>query len=70
MDWTAQIVEDAELSDLSPEAIAVARRGFAEHNASRIPTETIESWTDEEFLRHDRPRHEARHHARLHPPSR
>lgn len=52
MDWTAQIVEDAELSDLSPEAIAVARRGFAEHNASRIPTETIESWTDEEFLRH------------------
>lgn len=35
MDWTAQTVVDAELSDLSPEAIAVARKGFAEHNASR-----------------------------------
>lgn len=52
LDWTAQVVEDAELSDLSPEAIAVARRGFAEHNASRIPAETINSWSDEELLRH------------------
>lgn len=34
MDWTAQIAEDAEHSDLSPEAIAVVRRGFVEHNAS------------------------------------
>lgn len=52
MDWTAQTVEDAELSDLSPEAIATARRGFAEHNASRIPADTVESWTDKEFLKH------------------
>lgn len=52
MDWTAQTVEDAELSDLSPEAVSVARRGFTEHNASRIPGETIESWSDEELLRH------------------
>lgn len=52
MDWTAQAVENAELSDLSPEAIATARRGFAEHNASRIPAATVESWTDEEFLKH------------------
>lgn len=52
LDWTAQVVEDAELSDLSPRAIAVARRGFAEHNASRIPAETVESWSDEELLRH------------------
>ncbi|MDM8322765.1 putative DNA binding domain-containing protein [Bifidobacterium pullorum] len=52
MDWTAQVVADAELSDLSAEAIEVARRGFTEHNASRIPKKVIESWNDEEFLRH------------------
>lgn len=52
LDWTAQTVDDAELSDLSEEAIAVARRGFIEHNASRISQEIIESWNDAEFLRH------------------
>lgn len=52
LDWTAQIVEDAEVSDLSPEAMNVAREAFAEKNASRISRETIESWTDEQFLLH------------------
>lgn len=52
LDWTAQVVEGADLSDLSPEAIDVARRGFKEHNASRIEEETIDSWSDEEFLKH------------------
>lgn len=52
LDWTAQIVEDAEVSDLSQEAMAVARRAFAEKNSSRIPTETIEGWSDEQFLKH------------------
>lgn len=52
LDWTAQIVEDAEISDLSQEAMAVARRAFAERNSSRIPTETIEGWSDEQFLKH------------------
>ena len=52
LDWTAQIVEDAEVSDLSQEAMAVARRAFAEKNSSRIPTEAIEGWSDEQFLKH------------------
>lgn len=50
LDWTAQIVEDAEMSDLSPEAIAVARRGFTEHNAARISEDVVASWSDEKLL--------------------
>ena len=34
-DWTAQVVPDAELSDLSPEAITEARRAFKEKNSPR-----------------------------------
>ena len=52
LDWTAQIVEDADISDLSREALSVARRAFVERNSSRIPAEEIESWSDEQFLRH------------------
>ena len=52
LDWTAQIVEDADISDLSQEALAVARRAFAERNSSRIPAEEIEAWSDEQFLKH------------------
>lgn len=52
LDWSAQVVADACLDDLSPEAMAVARRAFSERNASRISQRTIEEWTDEEFLLH------------------
>lgn len=52
LDWTAQIVGDAEVSDLSQEALHVARNAFSEKNASRIPEETVKSWTDKQFLRH------------------
>ena len=52
LDWTAQIVEDADISDLSREALSVARRAFVERNSSRISAEEIESWSDEQFLRH------------------
>ena len=52
LDWTAQVVDDASVSDLSPEAVAVARRAFAERNTSRIAPDTINSWTDEQFLLH------------------
>lgn len=51
-DWTARVVEDADVGDLSPEALAVARRTFTERNASRIAPEEVAGWTDEEFLRH------------------
>ena len=52
LDWSAQVVADAHLDDLSPEAMAVARRAFSERNALRISQKTIEEWTDEEFLLH------------------
>ena len=51
-DWTAQTIDDAELSDLSPEALFEARRAFKEKNSPRIPSETIDSWGDAEFLAH------------------
>ena len=52
IDWTAQIVNDAELSDLSPEALLEARRAFKEKNAPRISAETVDGWSDREFLAH------------------
>jgi ATP-dependent DNA helicase RecG len=52
MDWTAQPVPDAEISDLSPEAMRVARDAFAQRSSARIPREEVETWTDEQFLRH------------------
>ena len=51
-DWTARVVEDADVGDLSKEALAVARRTFAEKNAARITPEEIAGWNDEEFLKH------------------
>lgn len=51
-DWTAQIVEDAELSDLSAEALAKAREAFKEKNSSRIDPEAVDGWSDREFLSH------------------
>jgi ATP-dependent DNA helicase RecG len=52
LDWTAQTVADAELTDLLPKAVDVARQAFAQKNSSRIPKETISSWSDEELLTH------------------
>ena len=51
-DWTAQAVADAEVSDLSSEALIEARRAFSERNGPRVAPETIDSWSDEEFLAH------------------
>lgn len=50
LDWTAQVVEDANLSDLSDEAIRVARRAFIDRNKSRIPGNVVENWPTEKFL--------------------
>lgn len=47
-DWSAQIIEDAELSDLSEEAILKAREEFTKKNP-KLKKE-IPSWSDEVFL--------------------
>lgn len=47
-DWTAQLVEDATINDLDPEAIQIAREGYKE----RYPQyeEQLSQWSDEIFL--------------------
>ena len=52
IDWTAQPIKDADLSDLSEEALSRAREAFKQKNSSRLEPEVIDSWKDEEFLRH------------------
>lgn len=47
-DWSAQIIEDAELSDLSEEAIVRAREEFTKKNPKL--KEEIPAWSDEVFL--------------------
>lgn len=47
-DWTAVVVPDATISNLDPEAVARARRGFMERN-SRLAQEVV-SWDDATFL--------------------
>ena len=48
IDWSAQIVEDATLEDLDPEAIMIARKGFKE----RFPqfSSDVDNWADSVFL--------------------
>ena len=48
IDWSAQIVEDATIEDLDPEAIRLARAGYK----LRYPdfAEAMESWDDTTFL--------------------
>ena len=47
-DWSAQIIEDATLEDLDPEAIVTARKGFTE----KFPqfAEDMADWSDAVFL--------------------
>ena len=47
-DWSAQIIEDASIEDLDPEAILLARAGYK----LRYPdfSEAIETWDDATFL--------------------
>lgn len=49
-DWTAVVVPSATIEHLDPAAIARARQGFTERNASRIPAADIASWGDAKFL--------------------
>jgi ATP-dependent DNA helicase RecG len=47
-DWSAGIVEDADINDLSPEAILKARESFKRKNHHLI--EEIDEWDEETFL--------------------
>jgi len=47
-DWSAQIIEQASLDDLSPEAITMARKQFAEKNPKL--KEEIPTWDNTTFL--------------------
>ena len=47
-DWSVKIVEDASIDDLSPKAIDVARKQYAEKN--RRLKKDIQGWSDKVFL--------------------
>lgn len=51
-DWSAGICPNANLGDLDPEAIAIARRNFCKKNRNKEFADTIESWPDLTFLDH------------------
>lgn len=51
VDWSKQIVEDADFDDLDPEAVAYARKLFIKkQNASKKSTEMLEKMSDVEIL--------------------
>lgn len=52
LDWTARAVKDADLSDLSEEALSAAKETFKQKNSPRIAPEAVDSWSDEELLHH------------------
>ena len=47
-DWTANIIEDATIDDLDPDAIRMAREKYTERHERRA--KEIESWDDATFL--------------------
>ena len=49
-DWSAQAVAGASLGDLDPDAIAQARRAFADKHANRFRPEEIANWPLETLL--------------------
>lgn len=49
-DWSAQIVSEAEFSDLDEKALAMAREAFAKKYANRLEAEEIASWSLQTFL--------------------
>lgn len=50
VDWSAEVIFDASLDDLDPEAIRVAREKFSEKNRNTTFAEDIERWDDGAFL--------------------
>lgn len=49
-DWSAQVVEQASLSDLDEEALLKARASLVQKYASRFSKEDVTSWSDEVML--------------------
>lgn len=49
-DWTAQVVEEANLDDLDEEALIKARQAFAEKHVNRFTREEVDGWDLVTFL--------------------
>jgi ATP-dependent DNA helicase RecG len=49
-DWTAQVVPEATLDHLDPEAILRAREAFVTKHANSISADEIKGWSDQTFL--------------------
>lgn len=49
-DWTAQVVEEATLNDLDPQALKIARERFVAKHANRFTADEIAGWSDATFL--------------------
>lgn len=45
-DWTAQVVEQASIADLDPNALKIARERFIAKHANRTSLEEVTSWSD------------------------
>lgn len=49
-DWSAQLVPDAALEDLDPQAIEKAREAFCRKHANRLSSEEVAAWSLASFL--------------------
>lgn len=49
-DWSAEVVVDATMKDLAPEAVKAARERYSEKHRNDSFAEEIETWSTEEFL--------------------
>ena len=49
-DWSAQIVDEATINDLDPDALRVARQSFILKHANRFSREEVENWPISTFL--------------------
>lgn len=49
-DWSAQVVSDANLTDLDESAVRKARESFAQKYANRFPIEEVMNWSLTAFL--------------------
>ncbi len=50
LDWSAQVVHNAQLSDLDDQAIATAKKAFIQKYANRFKEEDVWKWSVETFL--------------------
>lgn len=55
IDWTAQIVPSATLSDLDPTAVSIAKEEFIKKNRNRFPEDELDSWDIPTFLDRAKP---------------